>query len=165
MINDQRRCIRGIGHRRIAERDHDLVRRIGHEPHRRADDHRQRALAASQESGHVEAVLRQQMLQAVARHLSPEAPELGADDAEIRLHDRLQRSEASVVITVCRPVKLDMFTGAGDHLEPDHIVGGSAVPESPRTACVVPDHPADGAAVVGRWIRPETQAVRGRCGL
>ena len=131
MINDQRRCIRGIGHRRIAERDHDLVRRIGHEPHRRADDHRQSALAASQESGHVEVVLRQQMLQAVARHLSPEAPELRADDAEIRLHHRLQRSEASVVITIRRPVKPDMFTRAGDHLEPDHIVGGPAVSREP----------------------------------
>ena len=86
VIKDQRRGVRGIGHRRIAERDHDLVRRIGHQPHRGADDHCERALAASQESCHVEAVLRQQMLQAVAGHLPAEAPELGADSAEICLH-------------------------------------------------------------------------------
>ena len=86
VINNQRRSICGIGHRRIAEHDHDLVRRIRHQPNRGADDHGKRALAASQESRHVEAVLRQQMLQAVARHLAREAPELGADHAEICLH-------------------------------------------------------------------------------
>src|SRR5688500_20390514 len=50
VINNYRRGICGIGHRGIAERDHDLVRRIGHQSYRGADDHRQRAFAASQRS-------------------------------------------------------------------------------------------------------------------
>ena len=87
VINDQWRGISGIGHCGIAERDHDLVRRFSYKPYRRADDHRQGALAAGQKACHVEAVLRQQMFQAVARHLPAEAPELGANNAEMRLHD------------------------------------------------------------------------------
>ena len=44
----------------------------------------------------------------------------------------------------------------------DHVVGGLAVAQSARAAGVVADHPADRAAVVGRWIWPEPQPVRRR---
>ena len=71
-----------------------LCGRVGDQPYGRADDHRQRALGAGQEPGHVEAVLRQQVLQAVARDLPAEAAELGADGGQIGLHQRLQRRAA-----------------------------------------------------------------------
>ena len=53
-------------------------------------DHGERAFAADQESRHVEAVLRQQVFQAVAGDLPREPAELGADHAEVRLHEFLQ---------------------------------------------------------------------------
>ena len=45
---------------------------------------RQGALGAGQEPRDVEAVLGQQVLQAVAGHLAAEAAELGADGAQVR---------------------------------------------------------------------------------
>src|SRR5215218_1505879 len=40
----------GVGHRRVAQRDHDLVRGVDHQPHRRLGDHGQRALGPGQEA-------------------------------------------------------------------------------------------------------------------
>src|SRR6185436_634803 len=114
MINDHLCGVRRVSHRRVAKRDHDLARCIGYESYRRADDHCESALASGEETSHVKAVLRQQMLQAVARHLPVKAPELGADGAKVRLDNGLQGSKARVVITVraCH-VKSDLFARAG----------------------------------------------------
>ena len=59
VIEEQWRGVCRIGHRWISKRDHDLVRRIGHQSQRRTNDHCESALAASQEARHVEVVLRQ----------------------------------------------------------------------------------------------------------
>ena len=69
--------------RAIADHDERGVRQVGDEPDARAGDDGEGTLAADEETGDVEAVLGQQVLEAVAGNLPAEPAELGADDAEI----------------------------------------------------------------------------------
>ena len=155
----------GVRHRGVAEGDQHLVRGVGDQPDRRPGDHRQRALGPGQELGHVEPTLGQQVLEAVARHLPGKGAELGPDRSQPRLHHLLQRGQRRRTGQVRAGTQAQVFSGPGDHLEADDVVGRPAVPLSPRPAGVVADHAADGAAVVGGRVRAEAQTVRGGRGL
>ncbi len=158
---DRRGGVAGVGHRGVAQRDHHLVRGVGHQAHGRPEDHAQGALGAGEEPRDVEAPLGQQVLQAVARHLAAEAAELGPDGPQIRPHDRLEGGEAGEGGDVLGAVQQHPLAAAGQDVERDDVVGGAPVAQRARPAGVVADHPADGAAVVGRGVGPEAQPVRG----
>ncbi len=157
-----RHGVRGVRQRVEAECHQDGVRRITREPDGRPPHHRERALGADQEAGHVEALLGQQVLQGIARHLAPEAAELGADHAEVGGHQVAQRPHGRRPITprVIAEPEREPLPGSGDHVQPGDHVAGAAVAECPRPAGVVADHPADGAAGRRGRVRAEPQAVR-----
>ena len=54
-----------------------------------------------------------------------------------------------MVIMVGGLIKCDPFTCPGDHLKPDHVVRGLPIAQSSRSAGIVSDHAADGAAILG----------------
>ena len=58
--------------------------------HRRLEHHREGALGADQEAVETTPALGQQVLEGVARHLAAEAPELGADRAEVLVDQGVQ---------------------------------------------------------------------------
>ncbi len=119
------------------------------------------ALGAGQEAGDVEAVLRQQVLQAVAGDLATEAAELGPDRAQAGGDQRPQPLADRRARALAVGTEADPLAGSGHHLQRDHVVGGLAVAQGARAAGVVADHAADRAAVVGRRVGPEPQPVRG----
>ena len=83
----------GIGRRRhvgVGEHAHEACLGHIHQLDRGLEDGRERPLGTGQEARQVGAVLGQQVLQAVARHLAAEAPELGADQAEVGGHELVE---------------------------------------------------------------------------
>ncbi len=144
----------------IAEHDHRAYGGVGDQLHRRLGRDPERALAADEQFPDVESVLRQQMLEGVARHLPAEATEFGADCREIARDDPPQRVECRVLAGQRQRVP-----GAGEHLERDDVVGCAAVAERARPTRVVADHPADRAPVVGGRVGTEAQTVRCRGAL
>ena len=147
-----------LGHRRVAEHDEPAERGVGDQPHRRAEHHGERALAAHQGAGDVEAALGQQVLERVARHLPAEAAELRADRGQLARHELVQIAEDARAGAV-RP-EVQPLARAGDDVERHDVVRRPAVAEGPGAAGVVADHPADRAAVVRARVGPEAQAVR-----
>ena len=133
------------------------MRGIGDQPDRRAEHQRQRALAADQRPGHVEAALGQQVLQRVAGDLPAEPAELGADRRELAVHQPPEVVEGAR--RRCA-VQAQPLPAAGDDVEADDVVRGPAVAQGAGAAGVVADHPADGAAVVGARVGSEAQAAR-----
>ncbi len=101
--------------------------------------HRQRALGADQEPGQVAAVLGQQLLERVARNLTAEAPELGADHAPAG-RAPARRASASSGRTGDRssaPAVKRVAVG-GQHVERDarcRSCGRSPAPASRRRCC------------------------------
>ena len=110
--------------------------------------------------GDIEATLRQQMLQRVAGHLPPEPAELRTDRRQIARHHVPQRGQRRRGVRRRPIVERQPLAGAGDHVEGDHVVRRTAVAKCARTACVVADHAAERAAIVGRRVRSEAQSVR-----
>ena len=124
-VRQDARCrVGGVGHRGVAEHDEAPLEGSAHQPHGGAQDEGERALAADQRPGHVEAALGQQVLEGVAGHLAPEPAELGADRAEVGVDDAAQpasrrrlrgaalpaagpsRSRAPEPVTTSRPTTL-----------------------------------------------------------
>src|SRR5207253_2657658 len=62
-------------------------------PGGRPGGHRERAFAADEELGEMEAALREQVLDRVTGDLPPEAPELGAGDGQVGLDGLAQRRD------------------------------------------------------------------------
>ena len=159
------RRLRGFGHAGVAEhrQRHRLRRRD--QPDGRAGDHAEGALAADQELGEVRAVLRQQVLQGVAGHLPGEPAELGADQAEVRPDQGIQRGTGhgggGQAVPVQAPGREPLPRG-GQHVQAHHVVGGAAVSQGPRAAGVVADRAADGRPRVRGGVRAEPEPVTGR---
>ncbi len=97
----------------------------------------------------------QQVLQLVAGVLAGEAAELGPDGGQVGPDHLLQPRDGGGAARA-GPQAL---AGATDHLQLQDVVGGAAVGQGPRPAGVVADHPAEGAAAVGRRVGPEAQPV------
>ncbi len=134
------------------------MRRVLDQPNRRRGQRGERALGAGHEGRDVEAVLGQQVLEAVAGDLTAERPELGTDRAEVVGDDGLQPIEHR---------RRGLAGAEGEPLprhrhgiEPDDVVGRAPVRQRARAAGVVADHPADRAPGVGRRVRAEAQPLR-----
>ena len=144
-------AVRHVG---VAEDGEGRGRRLLDQPDGGAEDHAAGALGTDQRLRQVAAALGQQVLEGVAGHLPPEAAELGADRAampgENRLHRRCGRARTGQ----------QTLPGAVDDVQLHHVVRSSAVGQRVRTAGVVTDHAADGAAGVRGRVRPEAQPVR-----
>ena len=164
MRQDARCRVGGVGHRGVAEHDQAPPRGVGDQAHGGAQDEGERALAADQRPGHVEAALGQQVLEGVAGHLAPEPAELGADRAEVGVDDAAQPGEQDVGVRGVGPARSrpqpQPGARAGHDVEADDVVRGAAVAERPGPAGVVADHPADGAPVVRARVGAEPQPVR-----
>ena len=143
------------GHVRVAEHDQHGRGRDPYQPDGGLKDHGQGALAAGQGPGQVAAPLRQQVLQLVAGVLAGEAAELGPDGGQVGPDHLLQPRDGGGAARA-GPQAL---AGATDHLQLQDVVGGAAVGQGPRPAGVVADHPAQGAAAVGRRVGAEAQPV------
>ena len=143
------------GHVRVAEHDQHGRGRDPYQPDVCLKDHGQGALAAGQGPGQVAAPLRQQVLQLVAGVLAGEAAELGPDGGQVGPDHLLQPRDGGDAARA-GPQAL---AGATDHLQLQDVVGGAAVGQGPRPAGVVADHPAQGAAAVGRGVGAEAQPV------
>jgi hypothetical protein len=107
-------------------------------------------------------VLREQVMESVARHLAGEASEARAhevgvvtDQRDRTLGERTTRSVRALADPQAAAV-------AGDEVETAHVVDRATEAEGARTARVVPDHPAEAAAVVRGRVGSEAQPVR--CG-
>ena len=88
-----------IGHRRVAQHRQRPGRGVLDQPDGRVQHQPERALGADQEAVEPAPSLRQQVLEGVARHLAPEAAELGADGAEVLVDQGVE----SVVARRCSP--------------------------------------------------------------
>ncbi len=155
VVQQGRHGVGGLEHVGVAEHREGAGGRVLDEPHGRAGDHPEGALAADQEPVEVAAPLRQQVLEGVAGDLTGEAAEPGADGAEVVGHECVepvvQRGAGAV----------EPGAVGGEHVERDDVVGGPSVAEGAGAARVVADHPADRAAGVGRRVRAEAQPVPG----
>ena len=153
----------GLEHVRVAEHREGAGRRVLDEPHGRRGDDGERALAADQEAGDVAAVLRQQLLEGVAGHLTREAAELGAHGRQPRVHEGVETVEQrgrGPLVSEPQPLPR-----RGHHVEAHDVVAGAAVAEGSRPARVVADHASDGAAGVRRRVGTEPQPVPARRSL
>ena len=140
--------VRGIGHRRVAEHGERPGGRVLDEPDGRLEDQPEGALGAHQEAVETAAPLGEQVLEGVAGDLTTEATELGADGAEVLVHQAVQQVGRAVDDGAVRQ----------QHCQRLDVVDRAAVGQGPRATRVVADHPADGAAGVRRRVRAETQA-------
>ena len=157
--------VRGLRHAGVAEhrQRHRLRRR--HQRDGRAGDHGEGALGAGQELRQVGAVLRQQVLQGVAGHLPGEPAELGADQAQVRAHQGIQRGAdgpgGSQPVRP-KPPRRQPLPRGGQHVQAHHVVRGAAVPQRARAAGVVADRAADARPRMRGGVRAEAQPVRCR---
>ena len=142
---------------------HRLRRRD--QPDGRAEDHAERAFGAGQELREIRAVLRQQVLQGVAGHLPGEPAELGADHAEVRRDQGVERGPdrpgGGQAVTVQAP-RCEPIPGGGQQVQAHDVVGGAAVPQGARAAGVVADRAADARPRMRGRVRTEPQPVPGR---
>ena len=148
----------GLGHRRVAEHRQRTVGGVADQPHGRAEHHREGALAADEEPVEPPAVLGEQVLEAVAGDLAAEPAELGADRGQPAGDHLVERGRRGRCGGGAGP-EGQTLAGAGDHVEPHHVVDGAAVAQGPGAAGVVADHPADRAPGVRRRVGPEPQTV------
>ena len=104
-------------------------------------------------------LLGQQVLQAVARDLTTEPAELGADRAQACAHDLAQSIHRGRRRrgTAHHP---QLLTRRRHQVQTSDVVGAAAVPQGAIAAGVVADHAADGAPGVGRRIGSVAQSVR-----
>ena len=131
---------------------------------------REGALGAGQELSDVGAVLRQQVLERVARHLAGEPPELGSDRGQVPVDQGVQarqelggrarpgprrRARPPAAAPGGEAVPVPVSTSSAMH-----VVGGPAVPQRPRAAGVVADRAADGGPGVRGGVGPEAEPVR-----
>jgi hypothetical protein len=152
----QRRDVVGRrGHVGVAEHDECGGGRDLDERHRRLEQDAARPLGAHERLREVAAVLGQQVLERVARHLAAEAAELGADGGEVARDERLELG----VVGEARG-GLDDATGAVDHPQRAHVVDRATPLHGARAARVVADHAADRAPCPGRRVGAEAQPVR-----
>ena len=155
----------GGRHAGIAEyRQGHRLRRL-HQPDGRPEEHAERAFGASQELREIRAVLRQQVLQGVAGHLPGEPAELGADHAEVRRDQGVERGTdrpgGGQAVTAQAPRREPLPRG-GQQVQAHHVVGRAAVPQGPRAAGVVANRAADARPRVRGRVRAEPQPVPSR---
>src|SRR5690625_1294571 len=115
-------------HRRIAEHDEHTVRCITYEIDCGTGEDRQRAFGAGEEGRHREVVLREQVLEAVSRYLSPERPELGANRSQLTVDDSPERVEGRRLRSFATGEREPLARDRHD-VESGDVVGHPAVPE------------------------------------
>ena len=152
-------------HARIAEhRQRHRLRRLD-QTHGRPGYHGERAFGADQEFRQIRAILRQQVLQGVARDLPGEPAELGADHAEpgrdqgVELGTDPPGGSQAVAAEAARGQPV---SGGRQQVQAHHVVGGAAVPQGPGPAGVVTDRAADAGPRMRGRIGAEPQPVAGR---
>ena len=170
MRRDARRGVGRAGDVRVAEHDQRLGGRLGDQAQLGVQDRDQRALAAGQRPGHVEALLGQQRVQVVARYPARDLRVALADLIGAGLRQLPQgavdpgapaagRDDGRVLLVAGRPGP-EPLAVMSQHLEPDHVVDRLAVGLRGRAAGVVADHAAQRAVIVGGRLRAEHQLVR-----
>ena len=157
----RRHVVGGVGHGRVAEHHEVAERGVAHQVDRGSEQDAEGALGAGHERRDVEAALREQVLQAVPRHLTAERPHLGPHGGQLAGDHRAQalqgRRRGRDVAAEREPLPRRR-----DDVETGHVVGAASVAERVVAAGVVADHAADRAARVGRRVRTVSKAVR--CG-
>ena len=150
-----------------AEHEQALVGRVLDQPQPRPEDRHAGPLRADQRAGDVKAVLRQELIEVVARHAPLDGREALADRRRVLVPDRDQ-------LTVDRRPRIVPGEDPGQrrlvrradpearpvrrqHLELDDVLDRLAGQHRVRPAGVVADHPAERAAAVRRRVRPEGQ--------
>ena len=134
----------------------------------RVQDGNQGGLAADQRRRHVEALLRQQRVQVVARHPAGDLRVPGAGLPEVGIPQGSQLAvDLRLPIRAGRDLRV-LLVGGGSapesgafieqHLQSGDVVHHLAGPLRRRTAGVVPDHAAQGAVVMGCRFRPIPRA-------
>ncbi len=161
--------VRGLRHAGVAEDGEGHGVRRPDQAHGGGGDDAQGAFAAGQEPGQVGAVLRQQVLQAVAGHLPGEPAELGADQGQ-PVVDQAGQGGADrpccvfgcvfdCVFGCVFAARWQLLTGGGQQVQADYVVGGAAVAQRPRAAGVVADRAADAGPGVRGGVGAEPQPV------
>ena len=88
--------------------------------------------------------------------LALERAQLGAQQCQVVAHQPVEPGDRLQTLRSDEPA-----ASAVDHVQRVDVVGGAAESERPRSASVVADHAAEGAARPGGRIGSEPQAVRG----
>ena len=144
---------RGVGVREAEDGQRPHRRRLD-EPDRRLQHRGARALGADERAGDVEPVLRQQLVEVVARDPPGELGERRAHGRADPIGQLPQRRRPRT-----RPDG-EPFPPVGEDVERVHVVDGLAPRHRVRPARVVADHAAERAAVVRGRVGAEGEAVR-----
>jgi len=164
-----RDVVGGLVDVRVAEQHQHLDLGRGHQPAGRLEDGHAGRFAAHQRTRHVEAVLRQQLLQAVAGDAARDPREALADQLGVAVPQRREvpvdlaaaaagGDDAAQLVVAGRPDP-HAHPVVGEDLQLRDVLAGAAGHLRVRAAGVVADHAADGAVVVGGRVRAEGQAV------
>ena len=148
------------GHVRVAEHDEGRRGLDRDEPDLGRRQEAQRPLASHQELGEIPPVFGQEVLEGVSRDLTFESAELYAYSRQVLVHEPRELGHGLIP----QPAFAGLHPPAvGER----HVHARDVVRRAPKrhrvgAARVVPDHPAEGGAVLGGRVRAETQAERGR---
>lgn len=153
----------------VGEPEHDErpCRRGLHQAHGGAEDRRARALGADQRAGEVEAVLGEELVEVVAADPARQLGRIGPDEVLGLVAEGFQLA-VDPPFGAGTPTGLVEVGGRADvhprpvgeqDVEGVDVVDGLAPGHRVGAAGVVADHPAEGAAVVGRRVRAEGEAV------
>jgi hypothetical protein len=156
----------GVG---VADDEEGPIPRARHQPELRLQRERAGALGPDQRAGHIEAVLREELVEVVAGDPAGDLGEARADLVGVAV---AERSEPGVdlgaaptagddggQLLVARRAHPHAEAIIGQDLQLLHIVHRLAAHDGVGAAGVVADHPAEGAVGVGRGVGREGEAV------
>ncbi|HEY1276253.1 MAG TPA: hypothetical protein VGF25_15175 [Thermoleophilaceae bacterium] len=157
-LEDLRHVVGGVEHVGIPA-DHERPRRRAvHEPERRLEHGHQRALAAHERAADVEALLREQPVEPVARHSPRDVREPLADERRVvvaqvahpgvDLAAPAALADDRVQLLRARRPHAQAQAVVGQHLHLHQVVGGAAGHDRVGAAGVVADHAAEGRVLV-----------------
>jgi hypothetical protein len=163
---------RRVHHVRVAEAHQQSARRFGHQLHPGSGDDRARTLGPHQGPGHVETLLRQQVVQVVPRDLPLDPAQLHAEVGQVVVGQFLELicqgcgTRLRLLVLRVRGAQRrgsggEPGTIGGDDVELHHVVRRAAVADRMVAARVVAQRAAYGGAVLRRRVRGEGEAVSG----
>ena len=168
-LDHLRHHVGGIRDVRVPDHHQGPAARYLHQADLRLEHGDQRALAAHQRPGQVEALLREQIVEVVAGNPAGDLRIAGADLAEVAVPDLPQppvqlgpaaaRGQDLLVLLVAGGADPAAQPVVGQDLQPAHGVRHLAVGLGRGTARVVADHAADGAAHMGGRAGADHQPV------
>ena len=161
--------IRGVVDVGIAEHEQRARGRAVHEPDRGFEHGGEGALAAAERPGDVEAVLRQKLVEVVARNPPGEVRVALPDQRRMAIaevaHPGIDLPAAAaladdrVELVLVRRAHAHAKPVVGDDLQLLEVVGGAAGHDGVGAAGVVADHPSEGGVLVRGGVRRERELV------